>query len=56
MNNEVWVLGATGRTGRMIARRLHEAGVPLVLVRRDRERLERRHRPAADRSGWTASQ
>ena len=40
MNNEVWVLGATGRTGRMIARRLHEAGVALVLVGRDRERLE----------------
>jgi len=40
MHNEVWVLGATGRTGRMIARRLHAAGVPLVLVGRDRERLE----------------
>ena len=40
MNNEVWVLGATGRTGRMIAGRLDEAGVPLVLVGRDRERLE----------------
>ena len=40
INDEVWVLGATGRTGRMIARRLHEAGVPLVLVGRDRERLE----------------
>lgn len=40
MRNEVWVLGATGRTGRMIARGLHEAGVPLVLVGRDRSRLE----------------
>jgi len=40
MKDEVWVLGASGRTGRLIARRLHEAGVPLVLVGRDRERLE----------------
>jgi short subunit dehydrogenase-like uncharacterized protein len=40
MNNEVWVLGATGRTGRAVATRLHEAGVPLVLVGRDRDRLE----------------
>ena len=40
MNNEVWVLGATGRTGRAVATRLHEAGVPLALVGRDRERLE----------------
>lgn len=41
MNGEVWVLGATGRTGRAVAARLHEMGVPLVLVGRDRERLER---------------
>ena len=40
MNNEVWVLGATGRTGRLIARRLHERGVSLVLIGRDRERLD----------------
>ena len=40
MDNEVWVLGATGRMGRAVARRLHEAGVSLVLVGRDRERLE----------------
>ncbi len=40
MNNEVWVLGASGRTGRAVAARLHQAGVPLVLVGRDRERLE----------------
>jgi len=40
MHNEVWVLGATGRTGRAVARRLHERGIPLVLVGRDRERLE----------------
>lgn len=39
MKNEAWVLGASGRTGSLIARRLHEAGVPLVLVGRDRERL-----------------
>jgi len=40
MNNEVWVLGATGRTGRAVASRLHEAGVSLVLVGRDRARLD----------------
>lgn len=39
MNDEVWVLGATGRTGRAITRRLHAAGARLVLVGRDRERL-----------------
>ncbi|WP_167104773.1 saccharopine dehydrogenase NADP-binding domain-containing protein [Mycobacterium sp. DL592] len=39
--NEVWVLGATGRAGRMIAARLHAAGVSLVLVGRDQGRLER---------------
>lgn len=40
MKNEVWVLGASGRTARLIARRLHQVGVPLVLVGRDRGRLE----------------
>jgi len=40
MTNEVWVLGATGRTGRAVATRLHERGVPLVLVGRNRARLE----------------
>lgn len=40
MNNEIWVLGATGRTGRTIAKLLQERGVPLVLVGRSRERLE----------------
>ena len=41
MGHEAWVLGASGRTGRLVAGRLHEAGVPLVLVGRDRERLDR---------------
>lgn len=40
MKNEVWVLGATGRTGHAVATLLHEKGVPLVLVGRNRERLE----------------
>jgi len=40
VKDEVWVLGATGRTGRAVARRLHDAGVPLVLVGRDRGRLD----------------
>lgn len=40
MMNQVWVLGATGRTGQAVAGRLHEAGVGLVLAGRDRARLE----------------
>lgn len=36
---EIWVLGATGRTGRGVAARLAARGVPTVLVGRDRERL-----------------
>ena len=40
VRNEVWVLGPSGRMGKLIARRLDEAGVPLVLVGRDRGRLE----------------
>jgi short subunit dehydrogenase-like uncharacterized protein len=39
MNDEVWVIGATGRTGKAIASRLHTAGVPLVLVGRNGQRL-----------------
>lgn len=38
--DEVWLLGATGRTGRAVAARLHAADVPLVLVGRDRPRLD----------------
>lgn len=40
MGNGVWVLGATGRIGRAVALRLHERDIPLVLVGRDRERLD----------------
>jgi len=39
MTDEVWVLGATGRTGRAITDKLHRSGVPLVLVGRDEARL-----------------
>lgn len=39
MTDEAWVLGATGRTGRAIADKLHRSGVPLVLVGRDEARL-----------------
>ncbi|HEX2913162.1 MAG TPA: hypothetical protein VH186_20335 [Chloroflexia bacterium] len=39
MNDEVWVLGATGRTGRAVGTLLHKKGIPLVLVGRDRARL-----------------
>lgn len=34
----IWVLGATGRSGRGIARRLHGAGHPVVLAGRDAAR------------------
>lgn len=40
MSNEIWVLGATGRVGIGVARKLGEAGLPLVLSGRDRARLE----------------
>lgn len=41
VSREAWVLGASGRTGSLIAAALHEAGVGLTLVGRDRGRLER---------------
>ena len=40
VEDEAWVLGASGRTGSLIATDLHQAGVPLTLVGRDRARLE----------------
>ena len=40
MNDEIWVLGATGRAGRAIAARLIDAGMQPVLIGRDRARLE----------------
>lgn len=40
MNDEVWVLGASGRTGREVAKRLAAAGVPLGLAGRNAARLE----------------
>jgi short subunit dehydrogenase-like uncharacterized protein len=39
MSDDIWVLGATGRSGRVIAALLHKASVPLVLAGRDRDRL-----------------
>ncbi len=39
MTNEVWVLGATGRTGRAVAARLAATDVSPVLVGRDATRL-----------------
>lgn len=38
--DEIWVLGATGRSGRAVAARLHADGFRLALVGRDRARLE----------------
>jgi len=38
-SDEIWILGATGRSGRAVARRLAEAGLTPVLVGRDPERL-----------------
>ncbi len=40
-STEAWVLGASGRTGSLIAADLHEAGVALTLTGRDHARLER---------------
>ncbi len=37
---EIWILGATGRTGRDVARLLAAQGLPPVLVGRDRARLQ----------------
>ncbi|KDN17908.1 saccharopine dehydrogenase family protein [Amycolatopsis rifamycinica] len=37
---EIWVLGAAGRTGRGITAELERRGLPVVLVGRNRERLE----------------
>ncbi|RIX27617.1 saccharopine dehydrogenase family protein [Amnibacterium setariae] len=37
--SEVWVLGATGRTGRDVARALIDRGLPVALVGRDATRL-----------------
>ena len=39
--HEIWILGATGRTGRAVAAQLQRAGVPLALFGRDSERLGR---------------
>ena len=39
MNREIWILGATGRIGRAVAARLHEAGFRPVLVGRNGARL-----------------
>ncbi len=39
MPDEVLILGATGRTGRRIAQLLDQAGAPVALYGRDRERL-----------------
>lgn len=39
MGNDIWILGATGRSGRGIARRLHETGHSIVLAGRDADRL-----------------
>ena len=40
MTNEIWIMGATGRSGGAVAARLSAAGIPVVLVGRSRERLD----------------
>lgn len=40
MTDDVWILGATGRTGEGIARQLTERGIEPVLVGRSRTKLE----------------
>ncbi|MFZ7088811.1 hypothetical protein [Curtobacterium sp. RRHDQ10] len=39
MQQDIWILGATGRTGRGIALDLDRRGLPVVLLGRDRARL-----------------
>ena len=39
MTNKIWVLGATGRSGRGIAEQLHSRGAELVLAARDPARV-----------------
>ena len=39
--NEIWILGATGRSGRAVAALLAQAPCPLVLVGRDTARLQK---------------
>lgn len=39
MNDDIWVLGATGRSGRGVARRLHASGHHVVLAGRNRDAL-----------------
>ena len=48
--NEIWILGATGRSGRAVAALLAQAQTPLVLVGRDTARL----RKVADAIGGDA--
>jgi NAD(P)-dependent dehydrogenase (short-subunit alcohol dehydrogenase family) len=50
-NAQAVVVGATGETGAAIVARLRDAGVPVVAVARDRERL---HRMSATDDGITA--
>lgn len=52
--NEIWILGATGRSGRAIAQRLAAAGVTPVLVGRDEERLRETARQVAAQAGGRA--
>lgn len=40
MTDEIWVLGATGRTGRGIARRFADSALPVVLAGRSAARLQ----------------
>ena len=40
MSNDVWILGATGRTGEAIAQELMVRGIAPVLVGRNREKLD----------------
>jgi short subunit dehydrogenase-like uncharacterized protein len=50
MTNDVWVLGATGRTGEAITRELIERGTVPVLVGRSREKLEAAARTSGART------
>lgn len=55
MSDDIWVLGATGRTGYAVAKELTAHGITPVLVARDREKLESASRALGSRSEIAAS-
>ncbi|GLZ47547.1 membrane protein [Actinomycetospora sp. NBRC 106375] len=53
--SEIWILGATGRSGRAIAARVAGRGAPVALVGRDAERLQEVAAGTGDGTGGVRS-